>query len=450
MTLTARDEKRTFSMRWTSLATIVLAASCGGSVSSSDSGGGGSGQGGSANPRCVPGTTQQCVGVGACLGGQACLPSGDGWGPCDCGIATGGTGTGGSAGGSSPSGAGGNAGTGNGSGGRDGGIIGAGGAAGTGTFGDACSSQTSESHPIVSDIFIMLDKSGSMNCAAADSACENPATPAMHPTRWEAFTQAVQSFVAAPSSDGIGVGLGYFSLDASSACNTAAYAQPLVPISPLPGSANAITQAVMTLTPAGNTPTVPALQGALQYATTYTRNTPGRSASVVLVTDGVPNGCNSTVVAAAMAAQAAFSGTPTIPTYVIGLGNTANLDQIALSGSGGAFHYFPAQGDIAGQLAAALAKISGVLTCDYVIPMTSTIDPLNVNIQVTVGAGATTLVGYVGSAASCGPNGGWYYDNPANPTHVTLCPQTCNPLQATPNSKVLVLYGCPRKGPGVD
>lgn len=33
---------------------------------------------------CIPGTTQQCVGPGACVGGQACLPTGVAWGPCEC------------------------------------------------------------------------------------------------------------------------------------------------------------------------------------------------------------------------------------------------------------------------------------------------------------------------------------------------------------------------------
>ena len=37
---------------------------------------------------CVPGATQSCVGPGACQGGQACLPSGEGFAPCDCGPAT--------------------------------------------------------------------------------------------------------------------------------------------------------------------------------------------------------------------------------------------------------------------------------------------------------------------------------------------------------------------------
>lgn len=34
---------------------------------------------------CVPGTTQECVGSGACHGGQHCLPDGSGFSPCDCG-----------------------------------------------------------------------------------------------------------------------------------------------------------------------------------------------------------------------------------------------------------------------------------------------------------------------------------------------------------------------------
>ncbi|HET6280880.1 MAG TPA: hypothetical protein VFH73_07940 [Polyangia bacterium] len=34
---------------------------------------------------CIPGATQACVGPAACAGGQACLPDGSGFGPCNCG-----------------------------------------------------------------------------------------------------------------------------------------------------------------------------------------------------------------------------------------------------------------------------------------------------------------------------------------------------------------------------
>jgi hypothetical protein len=37
---------------------------------------------------CVPGSTQTCVGPGACRGGQACLADGSGFGACACAPAT--------------------------------------------------------------------------------------------------------------------------------------------------------------------------------------------------------------------------------------------------------------------------------------------------------------------------------------------------------------------------
>jgi hypothetical protein len=312
----------------------------------------------------------------------------------------------------------------------------------TGLGGDACATQASDSSSIPSDIFIMLDKSGSMNCPASDSMCDMPPMPIVQPTRWTAFTQAVSGFVSAPVAAGIGVGIGHFSAGSSAAaCDVATYARPDVAIAPLPGNAAAINTAVMALAPGGNTPTVPALQGALQYATMYTQNTPGRAASVVFITDGLPNGCGSTINQAAMLAQQAFMGTPSIKTYVIGLGNTMALDQIALAGTGGATHFFPATGDVAAQLTAALTTIAGAVTCDYTIP--PNVDASKVNISVTPGGGMTQVIGNVGTAAMCAAQGGgWYYDKQP-PTKVTLCPQTCDPLRATAGSRVQVLYGCP-------
>jgi hypothetical protein len=322
---------------------------------------------------------------------------------------------------------------------------------GTGTIAPdaACAQQAADSSAIPVDIFIMLDKSGSMDCPASDDMCEQAMRTIVHPTRWEAVTTAINGFVNAPSSAGIGVGLGFFTALNGNACAVGSYSTPNVPIAPLPGSAGAISMAIAGTAPSGTTPTVPALQGALAYAGTYTRSTPGRSAAVVFVTDGLPNGCNSTIPVATMASTTAFGATPQIKTYVIGLGATASLDEIALAGSGGATHYFPATGDVAGQLGLALNTISGAITCDYTIPMSAMVDRKNVNVQVTVGGGVQQRLGYVGSAAQCG-SGGWYYDNPSAPTKITLCPQTCDPLKATKDSKVQILYGCPTVGPGVN
>jgi len=46
--------------------------------------------GGAATAVCVPGETRECIGPGACRGGQACARDGASWGACDCGETTGG------------------------------------------------------------------------------------------------------------------------------------------------------------------------------------------------------------------------------------------------------------------------------------------------------------------------------------------------------------------------
>jgi hypothetical protein len=264
-------------------------------------------------------------------------------------------------------------------------------------------------------------------------------------------TSAITSFVNAPTSAGTGVGIGFFSLG-DNVCDAASYAKPNVAIAPLPANAKPITDAIGKQMPGGNTPTVPALQGAIDYATAYSKNGSGRSASVVFVTDGLPNGCRSTIPNATKAATTAFQGMPQVKTYVVGLGATMSLDEIALGGSGGATHFFPATGDVAGQLTAALKQVAGAITCDYVIPTTTgkALDFGQVNVQVKVGSGGMPqLVGNVGTAAGCMASGGWYYDNPMAPTKITLCAQSCDPLKAAAGSTLQVLIGCATEGPAV-
>ncbi len=103
-------------------------------------------------------------------------------------------------------------------------------------------------------------------------------------------------------------------------------------------------------------------------------------------------------------------------------------------------------GNVAQQLAAALGNIaSSTLTCDFRIPASSsgTLDFGRVNVQVQIGTtGGPMLVSQVPSKDGCGSGPGWYYDNPAKPTLITLCPATCDPLLKTPGSRLDVLIGC--------
>ena len=103
--------------------------------------------------------------------------------------------------------------------------------------------------------------------------------------------------------------------DDATACNSATYATPAVPMTAL-SNAPAFSQALDDASPGGGTPTKPALEGAIAYAKkVQTTLSAGEKVAIVLATDGEPNDCNSTPenVAAAAATVAA-----TIPTYVIG------------------------------------------------------------------------------------------------------------------------------------
>src|SRR5262249_20875594 len=113
-------------------------------------------------------------------------------------------------------------------------------------------------------------------------------------------------------------------------CNAADYVAPLVPMQPLPdaatfGGAIGATQLVC------GTPTVPALQGAIEYAQGVAQQHAGARVAVVLVTDGLPDMCDPGSVDAVASVAAAVAAT--IPTYVIGIGDAlSNLDAIAMGG----------------------------------------------------------------------------------------------------------------------
>ena len=242
------------------------------------------------------------------------------------------------------------------------------------------------------------------------------------------------------------MGIGFFDLGT---CDPALYATPAVPIAPLPAGGAAVLGAIATQAPSGVTPTAPALLGAIDYAKAYTNAHAGRTAAVVFVTDGLPNGCNSTIDLAVAAAKDGYDGAA-ITTYVIGLGSTSALDQIALAGSGNLFHYFAASGDVATKLQAALKQISEAITCSYNVPTPSdgqTLDWNMVNVQAAVGptAGFDTVKN-VPTLKDCGSLGGWYFDkNPdtgATPSKMILCPASCQPLRASEGSRVQIVLGC--------
>ena len=69
-------------------------------------------------------------------------------------------------------------------------------------------------------------------------------------------------------------------------------------------------------------------------------------------------------------------------------------------------------------------------------------DPEAVNIEFNA-AGMVTSIGHVGGPPDCANvEDGWFYDNPAAPTRIHVCLQTCDAIQAATEARIDILFGC--------
>lgn len=289
------------------------------------------------------------------------------------------------------------------------------------------------------DIYMIIDDSGSM-------------------VPWWPFTiDALNMFFNAPETAGIGVGMQFF----GSSCDANTYANPRVAIAELPGNAGALMGAYPII-PLNDTATVPAMQGAIQHARAWSDSHPDTTVAVVLVTDGLPSDeCGSTVQGVVDVVAEGYDGTPSIPTFVVGLGIAlADLNQFAAAGgTGQATLVSPGA---AGELLTALNTIRDTivetrieivektvetpLECEWVIPQTpqgaGAFDREKVNVQLSSGGGASTpALGKVESPGECAA-GGWHFDDNDAPERIVACPQTCTTIQSTTQAKVDILLGC--------
>jgi hypothetical protein len=92
------------------------------------------------------------------------------------------------------------------------------------------------------------------------------------------------------------------------------------------------------------------------------------------------------------------------------------------------------------------------LACEFPIPEPpngESFDPDKVNVEFDDGLGGTSSIPRVDSADQCaGVIDGWYYDNPAAPTQIVMCPQTCDKAQVAKNGSINIAFGCETIVPG--
>jgi len=274
-------------------------------------------------------------------------------------------------------------------------------------------------------------------------------------TRWEALQQAIQTFVDSGDNGDIRAGIGFFGLtggnDDAIDCNQSNYSTPTVEIGPLDDVGPDLVSAMTEMQPGGLTPEAPALAGALDHAAAWAKENPGRATAVVLVSDGYPTQCEPrTLSGLSDIAERAHLNAPYVRTYVIGLASEYNLDAVAEAG-GTHKAFLVDKGDITSSFASVLHNVANTkLACDYALPpapdTTKKLDLDKVQVTYTTADDETEEIPSVPNLASCAAsaNGGWYYDNPTNPTSIEVCPCTCTRFDA---GRVDVRVGCkPRVG----
>ena len=242
---------------------------------------------------------------------------------------------------------------------------------------------------------------------------------------------------------------------ATADCRPATYAAPAAPIGELPGARAGLVSVITSAMPQGLTPSGPALQGAIDQASSWAKAHPERQVVAVLATDGLPTLCDPVDIAGVAALATAGRGlTPAVSTFVIGVfgpDNTdapANLNRVARAGGTTSAFIVDTQGDVQQQFRDALNKIrASGLSCELAVPEAEpgkTLDYHQVNVSFDDGSGPTDLLNWP-SAADCGAEGGWYYDvAPAEgaPKRIIACPSTCTAFQKTDMGSVQIKLGC--------
>ena len=306
---------------------------------------------------------------------------------------------------------------------------------------------------------VMMDRSGSMN----SSGLWNPAVAGM------------TAFYGDAANAGLGVAMEFYPMKSggtrgdgcapgdATQCNSPATpcSNPMVALGLL--SANpyatdpqekALVDSFAVVNPADNgagtgqgTPTYPALEGALLWATTKVTANPAEKYDVILLTDGDPSDCDQTAAGAAALSAAALASKG-VKTYVIGMpgSTTSYLNPIAAAG-GTNTSITVGNATMAADLKTALGAITGGgITCSSDLPALNLFDPFDVIVKYTPSAAAAVNLTQRADLTACNGNvnAGWYYDNNATPTKILLCPKSCATATADAGSKIDITLGCPK------
>lgn len=302
---------------------------------------------------------------------------------------------------------------------------------------NSCAQATVTAETVPLAMLVLIDRSGSMSG-----------------DKWTAATSAIRTFADRAEVVGMQMGLNFFPpLGTGDQCAYSTYAQPAVGIAPLPDNVIPIQQKLASTDVTGSTPMSGGLGGSIEAMRSFLSENPSYEPVVILVTDGDPAGCGSLsdVIDIANKGANPTGNEARVRTFVVGMqGATfSNLDKIAVGGGGFSTAFNVGAGTAAQQgLVDALEAVrTGAIGCEYILPTPSqgALDYESVEVRYTPGGNdPVQTMRKVASKGDCGQQtGGYYYDDPANPTRVVLCPASCGIVRDAPEeAKVELFFGC--------
>lgn len=352
-----------------------------------------------------------------------------------------------------------------------------------------CASTVITTGQVFLDMYVMLDRSGSMIDTVEGGK-----------TKWQAITSALTAFMTQPEAAGISMGIQFFGqppktrvqcrvlkcyvdsdcgpstcgpctspnflipgycdgFDAIDSCAAEDYATPAVEIAPLPAAAEAIASSMAGLTLTTGTPTFAALKGAVDHAREWAKNHPDHVVAAVLATDGAPNECDQNEDHLNAIAAAGESGSPKVLTFAIGVftasdaasGAPAKMDDIAAAGGTNRAYVIRTQDDVATEFLGALDTIRrAAISFSYPIPVpeSGTADPSTIRIKLALPGHETRILPRVVDEAHCLPGvDGWHFDQEPNPARIVLCEATCMDVWAAKSGQVDIAIGCKGAAP---
>lgn len=294
----------------------------------------------------------------------------------------------------------------------------------------ACAAVSEAAHETPLSLYVMLDKSMSME------------------TRWSRAMAGLKAFLQDPKSKGIDVALSFFPKSVGSQqCGSEHYMTPAVDYGLLPGHASKLIAAIDSEQPDGrSTPVFPALGGAIRKSMALAKqaNDANRPASfaVLLVTDGEPEGCEEDQ--AEIAEQASFGLTRGVRTFVVGLpGVDRDFANLVASAGGTSSAILIDSNDVEGAFQDALADVRGrALPCEFALPekvLKGDVAISQVNVVWT--HGGTKAKETIPQSNDCS-QGGWHYDTSPKPSKILLCPSTCAAIKDDMQAKIDIELGC--------